>query len=63
MPYYRHRLRICTIRLYWFTGSVARNAFDKIKIDSKLNMLIRNDKAISSIREAVKELSIGGDKR
>jgi hypothetical protein len=23
MPYYRHRLRICTIRLYWFTRSDA----------------------------------------
>lgn len=39
----------------------ARNAFDKIKIDSKLNMLVRNDKAISSFGEKAKELSIGGE--
>lgn len=55
-----HYTIILVYRVGCFTTMFARNPFDNIKIDSKLNMLIRNDKVISSIREAVKELSIEG---
>ena len=41
-----------------FTIMFARNAFDKV--DANLNISVRTDKSISSIREAVKELSVGG---